>query len=148
MTTFRSIRRVCIRQVRDARIRFAVSRVERPQEVYEAVKGYYRGADREILSVLCLDAQNQPVCFSVVSVGDLNSTRSRPVDVLKPAVLSNSLGFVLIHNHPSGSSEPSLEDIEFTRGIRRASEILGIELCDHLILGETGYTSFRERGLF
>lgn len=148
MTTFHAVRRVCIRQVREARIRFAAARVERPQEVYEAVKPYYRGADREILSVLCLDAQNQPVCFAVVSVGDLNITRSRPVDVLKPAVLSNSLGFVLIHNHPSGSPEPSLEDIEFTRGIRRASEILGIELCDHLIVGENGFTSLRERGVF
>ncbi len=143
----KTIKRVRLKQVCDGRIRFSVERVSRPRDVYDAVLPYYRGADREILSVLCLDAQNQPTCFNVASIGALNTTRTRPAEILKAAILSNALGLVLIHNHPSGELEPSPEDIEFTRAMQRACELIGIELYDHLIVTDDGFTSFRERGL-
>ena len=143
----KTIKRVRLKQVCDGRIRFSVDRISRPRDVYDAVLPYYRGADREILSALCLDAQNQPNCFNVASIGALNTTRTRPADILKAAILSNALGLVLIHNHPSGELEPSPEDIEFTRAIQRACELIGIELYDHLIVTDDGFTSFRERGL-
>ena len=143
----KSIKRVRLKQVCDGRIRFSVERVSRPQDVYDAVLPYYREADREILSVLCLDAKNQPTCFNVASIGALNTTRTRPADILKAAILSNSLGLVLIHNHPSGELEPSPEDLEFTRAVQQACELVGIDLYDHLIVTDDGFTSFRERGL-
>ena len=143
----KTIKRVRLRQVCDGRIRFAVDRISRPQDVYDAVLPYYRGADREILSALCLDAQNQPNCFNVASIGALNTTRTRPAEILKAGILSNSLGLVLIHNHPSSELEPSPEDLEFTRAVQRACELVGIELYDHLIVTDEGFTSFRERGL-
>ncbi len=143
----KTIKRVRLKQVCDGRIRFSVERVSRPRDVYDAVLPYYRGADREILSALCLDAQNQPTCFNVASIGALNTTRTRPAEILKAAILSNALGLVLIHNHPSGELDPSPEDIEFTRAIQRACELIGIELYDHLIVTDDGFTSFRERGL-
>jgi len=143
----KTIKRVRLKQVCDGRIRFSVDRISRPRDVYDAVLPYYRGADREILSALCLDAQNQPNCFNVASIGALNTTRTRPADILKAAILSNALGLVLIHNHPSGELDPSPEDIEFTRAIQRACELIGIELYDHLIVTDDGFTSFRERGL-
>ena len=143
----KTIKRIRLKQVCDGRIRFSVERVSRPRDVYDAVLPYYRGADREILSALCLDAQNQPTCFNVASIGALNTTRTRPADILKAAILSNALGLVLIHNHPSGELEPSPEDIEFTRAIQRACELVGIDLYDHLIVTDDGFTSFRERGL-
>ena len=143
----KTIKRVRLKQVCDGRTRFSVDRISRPRDVYDAVLPYYRGADREILSALCLDAQNQPNCFNVASIGALNTTRTRPADILKAAILSNALGLVLIHNHPSGELEPSPEDIEFTRAIQRACELVGIELYDHLIVTDDGFTSFRERGL-
>ena len=64
-----------------------------------------------------------------------------------PAVAHLALGFILAHNHPSGCLDPSPEDVEFTQSIRRAGDLLGIELYDHLIVTRTGYTSLRERGL-
>ncbi|MBT8467326.1 MAG: JAB domain-containing protein [Deltaproteobacteria bacterium] len=143
----KTIKRVRLKQVCDGRIRFSVERVSRPRDVYDAVLPYYRGADREILSALCLDAQNQPTCFNVASIGALNTTRTRPAEILKAAILSNALGLVLVHNHPSGELEPSPEDIEFTRAVQRACELVGIELYDHLIVTDDGFTSFRERGL-
>ena len=143
----RTIKRVRLKQVCDGRIRFSVERVSRPRDVYDAVLPYYRGADREILSVLCLDAKNQPNCFNIASIGALNTTRTRPADILKAAILTNALGLVLIHNHPSGELEPSPEDIEFTRAVQRACDLVGIDLYDHLIVTDDGFTSFRERGL-
>ena len=143
----KTVKRVRLKQVCDGRIRFSVERVSGPRDVYEAVLPYYRGADREILSVLCLDAQNQPNCFNVASIGALNTTRTRPAEILKVAILSNSLSLVLIHNHPSGELEPSPEDLEFTRTIQQACELVGIELFDHVIVTDDGFTSLRERGL-
>ena len=142
-----SVPLVTLKQVRDRSIRFTVDRVQRPQDVFEAVLPYYREADREILSVLCLDSQNQPTAFSVASVGGLNTTRTRPAEILKSALLSNALALILVHNHPSGCQEPSPEDIEFTRAISRACEAVGLELYDHLVVTDTGFTSLRERGL-
>jgi len=143
----KSIQRVRLKQVRDGRIQFTVEKVQRPREVYEAVLPYYRGADREILSALCLDAGNQPTCFNVASIGSLNTTQTRPAEILKAAIVSNALGIILIHNHPSGELEPSPEDLEFTRAVQRACELVGIELYDHLVVTDEGFTSFRERGL-
>ncbi len=147
MTTYKTIQRVRLKQVCDGRIKFAVERISRPKDVYDAVLPYYKGADREILSTLCLNSQNQPTCFNIASMGSLNTTRTRPVDILKVAILSNALGLVMIHNHPSGNLEPSPEDLEFTRSIEKAGKLLGIELYDHLIVTDDRFMSFRERGL-
>ena len=143
----KTVKRVRLKQVCDGRIRFAVDRISRPREVYDAVMPYYKGADREILSVLCLDAQNQPNSFNVASIGALNTTRTRPAEILKAAILSNALGLILIHNHPSGELDPSPEDLEFTRAVQRACELVGIDLYDHVIVTDDGFTSLRERGL-
>ena len=143
----RSVQKVRLRQVRDGRVKFSVDRISGPREVHEAVRPYYRQADREILSVLCMDSQNQPTCFNIVSVGGLNTTRTRPAEILKPALLSNSLGLILIHNHPSGCLDPSPEDLEFTRAVAKACETVGLELYDHLIITDEGFSSLRERGL-
>jgi DNA repair protein RadC len=145
--TMRSIPIIRLKQVRERSVRFRVDKVTRPADVYAAVIPYYRGADREILSAICLDAQNQPTAFNVASVGSLNCTRTRPADILKPAIISNALGILLVHNHPSGSLEPSDEDVDFTRAIARACEQVGIELYDHLVISDHGFTSLRERGL-
>lgn len=143
----RTVQRVRLRQVREGRIRFAVDRISRPADAYHAVKRYYEGADREMLSMLCLDAQNQPTCFQICSVGSLNTTRTRPAEILKLALVSNAHALLLIHNHPSGTLDPSPEDLEFTRAIRQACDLLGVELYDHLIVSDEGWVSLRERGL-
>ncbi len=143
----KTLKRVRLRQVRDGSIKFEVEKISKPADVYKAVLPYYRESDREILSVLCLDAQNKPTCFNVASVGSLNTTRTRPAEILKVAIVSNSLAIVMIHNHPSGELEPSPEDLEFTRAMKQAGEIVGIELYDHLVVTDEGFTSLRERGL-
>ena len=93
------------------------------------------------------DAQNGLLSQETISIGSLNTTRTHPREILYPAVQHLALGFILAHNHPSGCPEPSPEDVEFTRAVRRAGELMGIELYDHLIVAGDGYTSLRERGL-
>ncbi len=94
-----------------------------------------------------LDAQNAVIHRETLSIGSLNTTRTHPREILYPAVRHLALGFILAHNHPSGCPDPSTEDVEFTAAIRRASELFGIELYDHLIVTGAGFTSLRERGL-
>lgn len=142
----KTVQRVRIKQVRDGSVRFAVDQIKGPAEVYEAVRGYYRGEDREILSALYLDARNVPVCFQVVSVGTRNTTQTSPADVLKPAILSNASSLILIHNHPSGDLEPSREDIAFTKSMRAACKLVGIAVHDHLVICDDGFVSLEARG--
>ena len=101
-------------------------------------------ADREIFVALHLNARNQPVGHEVVSIGSL----VHPREIFKAAILSNSAGVILVHNHPSGDATPSREDIELTRRMVKAGEILGIEVLDHIIVAGDRFLSMKETGLF
>jgi DNA repair protein RadC len=120
-------------------------RVSSPREAYDLVRDLKR-ARREHLVALYLDAQNFLIQRETITIGSLNTTRTHPREILQPAILHSALSFVLVHNHPSGSLEPSRDDLDFTRSIARASELMGIGLADHLIVSPRGYVSLKERG--
>jgi DNA repair protein RadC len=121
-------------------------RVSSPREAYELVRDLKR-ARKEHLVALYLDAQNHLIQRETISIGALNTTRTHPREILQPAILHSALAFVLVHNHPSGSLEPSRDDIDFTRSIARAAELIGVGLTDHLIVSPRGYLSLKERGV-
>jgi DNA repair protein RadC len=123
------------------------ARVTRPREVWQLTRELAH-AKKEHLIGLYLDAQNGLIHRETISVGSLNTTRTHPREILYPAIAHLALGFILVHNHPSGSLDPSDEDVAFTRGVHRAGETVGIELYDHLIIAKSGFTSLRERGAF
>jgi len=106
-----------------------------------------RRARKEHLVALYLDAQNRLLAKETITIGSLNTTRTHPREILYPAIQHLALGFVLVHNHPSGSLTPSVDDVEFTRSVRRAGEMIGIELYDHLIVSARGFVSLKEKGL-
>ncbi len=106
-----------------------------------------RRARKEHLVGLYLDAQNRLIHKELLSVGSLNVTRTHAREILHPAIVHTALAYVLVHNHPSGSLIPSVDDVEFTGSVRRASELMGVELYDHIIVSERGSVSLRERGL-
>jgi len=122
-------------------------KVTRPREAWTLTRELGR-AKKEHLVGLYLDAQNGLIHRETISVGSLNTTRSHPREILYPALVHLALGFILVHNHPSGSLDPSDEDVAFTRAVHRAAETVGIELYDHLIVTRSGFTSLRERGAF
>lgn len=121
-------------------------RVSSPREAYELVRDLKR-ARKEHLVALYLDAQNHLILRETISIGALNTTRTHPREILQPAILHSALAFVLVHNHPSGSLEPSRDDLDFTRSIARAAELIGVGLTDHLIVSPRGYLSLKERGV-
>jgi DNA repair protein RadC len=103
--------------------------------------------DREQFVALHLDAKNRLISREVVSVGHLTSALVHPREVFKAAILANAASIAFGHNHPSGSPEPSREDIELTRRLAKAGELLGIPVLDHVVIAARGHCSLAERGL-
>lgn len=104
--------------------------------------------DREVMAMLTLTTRNKPINLSVISVGSLTATLVHPREVFKAAILSNATGIIIAHNHPSGNIEPSEEDLIVTERLQEVGKLIGIELIDHIIVGESGrYYSFQENGM-
>jgi DNA repair protein RadC len=122
--------------------------IHSPQEAVELFRQFIGDYDRESFCILCLNTKNEPTAMHQVSCGSLNASIVHPRETFKLAILANSASIIACHNHPSGQPEPSPEDIEITERLRDSGCLLGIELLDHLILGEgTRFTSMKERGL-
>jgi DNA repair protein RadC len=118
-------------------------RISQPREAFDLVRDLGR-ARKEHLVALYLDARNCLIHRETISIGGLNTTRTHPREILHPAIVHLALGFILIHNHPSGDLTPSRDDIEFTRSVARAAELMGLTLYDHLIVSRKGYVSLKE----
>lgn len=103
---------------------------------------------KEYFLALFLNARNQVICQEEVSVGSLNASLVHPREVFAPAVGSCAASVILAHNHPSGDVTPSREDIELTRRMVQAGEIMGIEVLDHVILSSQRFLSMKEANLF
>ena len=98
------------------------------------------------LSIL-IDAKNRVIREELVSEGILTASLVHPREVFAPAIRESAAGIVLVHNHPSGDPEPSPEDLEVTHRLRAVGELIGIRICDHVIIGDGSYVSFLERGI-
>ncbi len=111
------------------------------------VTAYLAGANRENLLFMRLNSKNRIIGINTVSAGHLSSSIAHPREILKAAILANAAAFVLGHNHPSGDVHPSAEDVEITKRVFAAGDLLGIRLLDHLIIAEDGrWYSFQEDG--
>lgn len=106
-----------------------------------------RSQAKEHFLCLYLNARNHLIHREVVSIGSLSASIVHPREVLRPAILKSASSIVLAHNHPSGDVAPSQEDIELTRRLVQAGQIIGIEVVDHIIITENEFTSLKEQGL-
>jgi DNA repair protein RadC len=120
--------------------------ISSPADVERLLRGRIANLDRENFVVVLLNTKNEVIETSTVSVGTLSASLVHPREVFKPAIRASAASVVLAHNHPSGKVEPSREDREVTRRLGEAAQILGIEVLDHVILGD-GYFSMREHGI-
>jgi DNA repair protein RadC len=121
-------------------------RITSPKEVHAQVRDLAT-AKKEHLIGLYLDSQNHLLARETISIGSLNTTRTHPREILQPAITHLALGFILVHNHPSGTLVPSSDDVEFTRAISRAGDLMGIPLYDHVIVSREGFVSLKEKGM-
>lgn len=101
---------------------------------------------REHFAIVTLNVKNTVVGVHELHVGSLNASVVHPRDIFQAALLNNAASIIACHNHPSGTVVPSKEDIDVTERIKQAGEILGIELLDHIIIGEENFLSLREKG--
>ncbi len=138
---------VSLKMIKESSILYSKRKISSPSEAVIIGREVLDESDREKLLLCCLNTKNEPTDLNIVSVGSLNTSIVHPREVFKVAILSNSASIILFHNHPSGDSIPSKEDINITKRIKESGKILGIELIDHIILGDDGtYTSFKEKG--
>jgi DNA repair protein RadC len=120
--------------------------ISSPADVDRLLRGRIANLDRENFVVVLLNTKNEVIEISTVSVGTLSASLVHPREVFKPAIRASAASVILAHNHPSGKVEPSREDREVTCRLAEAAEILGIEVLDHVILGN-GYFSMKEYGM-
>ena len=113
-------------------------------DVYELVRDELASSDRERLLSIMLTTKNDLIGVETVYIGSMSSCIITPKDVMKAPLLANAASIILCHNHPSGDLEPSSADLQITKVLIEAGELLGIRVLDHLIVTNSGYKSLRE----
>ncbi len=120
--------------------------IRSPQDVAHIIMEEMRFLDREHFKALLLNTKNQLIHIVTVSIGSLNSSLVHPRELFKDAVRASAAAVILIHNHPSGDTTPSREDIDITKRLIDAGQIIGIEVLDHIIFGKSSWVSLKEKG--
>ena len=118
-----------------------------PRDVANLLMPDLRYQKKEHLKSLLLDTKNRVLAIRTVSIGDLSSSIVHPREVYKDAVVATAASLIVAHNHPSGDPTPSGEDVSVTKRLIQAGEIMGIDLLDHIVIGDGVFVSLKERGL-
>lgn len=129
------------------RIRPLGIKIRSPRDVLPLVQ-HLADRQQEHFVVISLNGAHEVIATRVVTIGLLNCTQVHPREVFADPLKDRAASVIVAHNHPSGSTEPSKEDLDVTKRLRGAAEILGIKLLDHVIFSSTGYTSLQEQGSF
>lgn len=145
----KSMIKYSVQLVREKEEKYMEKQANSPQAVADIINEVFNMDTQpfETFVMMALDTKKRPVGCFVVSQGSLNGTIVEPREVFQRAILANADSIVVAHNHPSGEVIPSFKDMDATRVLKEAGELLRIELVDHIIIGENGkYYSFRENG--
>ena len=114
------------------------------EDVYNLLKDEIIIWDREKFLSIMLNSRNLVLAIEEVGIGTLNATIIHPREVFKSAILANAAGVILVHNHPSEDSAPSVEDKQMTEKLKASADILNINFHDHVIISNGGYSSWAE----
>lgn len=120
--------------------------VRSPEDFANIAMKFIGNEDREVFLVACLSVKNEIQCLHRCHIGTLNASLVTPREVFKTAFLQNAASIILAHNHPSQNVTPSQEDIDVTKRLQEAGQLLGVEVLDHLVISETNYLSLKEKG--
>lgn len=121
--------------------------IRSPDDAACLVMEEMRHLDREHFRALLLNTKNQVIGADKVSVGTLNSSTVHPRELFRNAIKRSAASVILVHNHPSGDPTPSREDLDVTGRLIEAGRIIGIEVLDHIIIGDNKYISLKAKGL-
>jgi DNA repair protein RadC len=120
--------------------------IRTPADVVALVGPEMRYLDREHFKVVLLSTRHDVLAVEDVAVGGLNSAVIHPREVFKAAIRWSAAAVILVHNHPSGDPEPSADDLRITARLAESGRVVGIEVLDHVVVGDGRYLSLRERG--
>ena len=118
-----------------------------PEDVFNYMMEEMRYLEQEEFRIILLNIKNKVLGVETVFRGGLNSSIVHPREIFRLALRRSAASLILLHNHPSGDPTPSAEDISVTRRLVEAGEIMGVNILDHIIMGEGRFLSFREKGL-
>ena len=122
-------------------------KIKNPWDIYKYYMESLRYQYKEIFKVVLLNTKNEIITDVDISIGTLNSSLVHPREVFREAIRRSSNKIILLHNHPSGNCEPSKEDKSITNRLKDCGELIGIEVIDHIIIGDGVYFSFKENML-
>lgn len=121
--------------------------IRNARDVFRLISPEFKGLKKEHVKALYLNSRNKLLKAEDLFIGCLDASLIHPREVFKPAFLEGAAALILVHNHPSGDPKPSRADVAFTEKLVKASETLGIQLLDHVIIADNCYFSIREKGL-
>lgn len=127
----------------------SLHKVASSEDAYKYLLSTYKEGTicyKEYFKVLFLNQDNQVLGYTLISEGGITDTTVDVRVILQAALLTNSVDIILAHNHPSGNLKPSRQDMEITKKVRDASQLMRIKVLDHLIISDAGYYSFADEG--
>ena len=122
------------------------SKINSPEDVYRRLYPAMRESKKEHFVELCLDTKNQVIREDTISIGSLNANIVHPREVFRTALIESAAHIIVAHNHPSGDPTPSREDIDITKKLVETGKIMGIDVLDHVIIGDCRHFSMKEAG--
>lgn len=138
-----------LKVVREKSEEYDFNPVKTPEDVVEIINKVFdmKNLAEEIVVLITLDTKHNITGIFEVSHGSVDESIVHPREIYKRAVMHNASSIIIVHNHPSGNPEPSDIDIQITKNLARAGEIIGIKLLEHIIIGENQYVSMAEKRL-
>ena len=123
-------------------------KMNNPEKIVGLAKHYLHMHElpEEYMYMLCMNTKLELTGVFEISHGTVNSSVVGTREVYQKALLANAVSIVLVHNHPSGDPKPSMEDINITKRLMEAGNIVGVQLLDHIIIGRPTYVSLKEKG--
>ena len=122
--------------------------INTPEAAVELIRGRLAGKKEEHFLAIYFDTRGHVIKISEISIGSLDASIVHPREIFREAMTSSAASVVVAHNHPSGDPEPSAEDIALTRRLAEVGQLVGIDLLDHLIIGDGSFASLKREGVF
>lgn len=137
---------ISLKVVKESTIQYPNRRINSAEDAVELLRQFMEGSDREIMLAIYLNTKNEPTAIQTIGIGTLNSCPVHSREIFKGAIATNANSIIIAHSHPSGDPTPSHEDIKITETIVEVGRIIGIEVLDHIILGDGKFVSLKAQG--